>query len=275
MAKPTFCLGCGLGVTFDGELYLSGPRETRQDGVTPMEWPYNGSVAEDEFPNTGAAGLVLGNGLCFDHQEDDGFCRIFAFPNATARVEQGELTPIGVAVPDGWYWSLIDGAFDAPWNDTGVRFDLTDEVQIDVTNPSLNRPMIASYAVDVGNMLTSLDNAVGIEIAIATKVWDDPNVEPAYDIGSILGYIRGDSNTPGALSSDSISPVHYELNRKNGTVHAALATYMPPSTSGTPSITHFKAKLVAFMDNGTATATGGQFVTMRRNPTLTLRAITV
>lgn len=290
MARPTICIGCGLKVTFDGVLELSGPRTTRQDGVTPMEWPYNGSVADDEFPDTGVPGLALGNGLFFDYSDEaSGVCRIAAFPNATARVEQDNVTPIGGGpFGNSYVWSIQDGAFDAPWNDTGVQFTLADWVEITLDNPSINRPMIVAYTFDIGGVYAVLDDLTWLTIFAEFKIWDDPagaevpGVEPVTGDSALVAYFRGDSGTPGNLSTQMVSPTHIELNRKNGPLVGTfpeLATYLPPqvpaAVGGPDSTTHWKCRLVATMGAGTATVVPGQFVSLDRTPEMMIRAVTV
>jgi len=241
------CIGCGFELDDDGLLQIKGSRVVRQDGVTPLQWPYDGTISP-EFP---VADIALTNGLGCDQDSGD----LFAFPNSTARAVRGESSLIGASGFGVFYWSLDADDFPGanPWNDSGSHFGLSTYLEIALTNPSAARPMLVEYAIQLGPTEGVLDSGVVLNTSFVGNIWDDPSPYPG---DAALGFAVGMSGTnppsPGLL--DDISNDGYNLRYVRPTgPGAVLSSYLAPSAT-----TRFRVAWRGQMTVGSATTRDNQ-----------------
>ena len=248
MADP--CIGCGFEINaVTGELEIKGARIVRQDGVTPLEWPYDGSIS-DEFP---AADIALANGLGCDQATGD----LFAFPNSTARAVRGSSTLIGATLIPGFVfsWGIGTGDFPGPnpWNDSGNGFALSTRLELALTNPSIARPMLVEYGIQLGPTNGIMDSGVALNTSFVGAIWDDPNPFPGESaLGFAAGMIGTNDPAPGLLDSNGNDGFNLRFIRPTGP-GAVLSTYLAPLTT-----TRFRVAWRGVMAAGSATARAGQ-----------------
>jgi len=248
MADP--CIGCGFEIdAITGELGIKGARVVRQDGVTPLEWPYDGSIS-DEFP---AADITLTNGLGCDQATGD----LFAFPNSTARAVRGVSTLIAATpLPNAVFsWGIGEADFPGPnpWNDSGSHFGLSTFLELALTNPSGARPMLAEYAIQLGPTTGIMDSGVGLNTSFVGNIWDDPNPYPGdAALGFNVGMAGTNDPSPGLLDNNGNDGFNLRFVRPTGP-GAVLSTYLAPLAT-----TRFRVAWRGQMTAGSATFRVGQ-----------------
>lgn len=249
---PQICVGCGFEVDAFGVLQHKGARVVRQDGVTPLEWPYDGTISP-EFP---VADIDLTNGLGCDQSTGD----LFAFPNSSSRIVSATASLIGASGGAGsgfvFSWSLDKDDFPGPnpWNDGTcpvTSFALSADAEVSLSNPSLARPMLCVYSVDVGPQVALIDEGVSLNTGFVGNIWDDPFPYPGdIALGFTVPWL-GDNPTADPLAHQQVGAQHIPFYRPSG--GGVLAAYLAPGAT-----TNFRATMRGQMACGTATTRNGQ-----------------
>ena len=244
-AEP--CIGCGFEINaVTGELEIKGARVVRQNGVTPLEWPYDGTIS-DELP---VADIALSSGLGCDQTTGD----LFAYPNSTARAVRGESTLIGATGAGVFSWGIGTGDFPGPnpWNDSGLHFGLSTFLEISVGNPSNARPMLVEYAIQLGPTTATMDSGVDLNTSFVGNMWDDPDPYPGDTaLGFAVGLV-GSNEVGNLLDSKTNDGFNLRFVRPTGP-GATLSAYLAPGAT-----TRFRVAWRGQMGAGSATARAGQ-----------------
>jgi len=253
VANP--CIGCGLELDGSGNLVIAGIRETRPNGITPQQWPYQPGPANpnpEVYPSTSA--IETCNGLNCDTVTGEAF----AWPNTSARVARGESSLI--AAEGGplsgfiFSWGLDTGSLPAvPWTNDGVPRALSTELNVVLSNPSSCRPMYVEYRLSVGPRRAALDQGVSVATTFLGNVWDDPAPYPGdVPIGFPLGNIGFNGASPASLTDISSDGSTVPLLRNTGP-GVLLSTFLAPNAT-----TNFRVKMMGTIAVGSATPRAGQ-----------------